>query len=94
MLFPQGPGVQVWSHRGFVAVNPPGAPWASPAPPEFCKNHFVKLPIVSKEKSRKAESTKCSSILVIFFLLLYVHVSVVVFLRNVKLLQTTVGSLF
>lgn len=67
-VFPQGPGVQVWAHRGSVAVNPPRGPWALPAPQSFVKP-FCKPSIVAEEKSRRAESTKSSSILVIFFTL-------------------------
>lgn len=50
-------------------MNPPGAPWASPAPPEFCKNHFVKPPIVSKEKSRKLKALNAALFWLFFFTL-------------------------
>lgn len=68
-VFPQGPGVQVWPHRGFVAVNPPWSDLGFNCTPQSFVKPFCKPSIVSEEKSRKAESTKSSSIPVIFFTL-------------------------
>uniref|UniRef100_A0A8U7N4V7 Transmembrane protein 50A n=2 Tax=Passeriformes TaxID=9126 RepID=A0A8U7N4V7_CORMO len=70
-----------WSALGFDCT-----------PQSFVKP-FCKPSIVSKENQGKLKALN-PALFCLFFLLLYVHFSFVVFLRNVKLLQTTVESLF